>query len=120
MEDRIIPCAIAFVLACLATWWGVVALGVFTTLPLWSPVFVLGVVAGYLITGAYWWLFIGTPPAWVRMLLWVSSFIVQTSWLLSYLLFGELPLSPLHAWWLLASIGSLVALAFEPNRTVAA
>jgi hypothetical protein len=115
------PRVIAVLLAIGGIFWGVLLLPLIPHAehPI-RPLLVFG--PGYLVTVAYLVRAITTPPLRYRQVIWVLSILVQGGWLaldIVDILGKEEPTTRLtnansmDAWWLIATVGSAVALMME-------
>jgi hypothetical protein len=106
-------------LAIIATLWGVYCL-FFIAFGAWPAVLVL--VPGYALTAGYYWRGFGKPSfGWARAI-WLSSLVVQGTWLAVALCWGK-PRNAsewiLVAWWALASAYSAIGFLLERRRPAA-
>jgi hypothetical protein len=110
--------AIAAVLAIGGAFWGVALAGLFNSEgdPGRVLIFCLTAGPGYLITLGYLLRAVWYPPLPVSVVIWMSSIVVQGTWLMIGLSDGKLSLFLL--WWLGAFLASGVALWLEFRQDI--
>lgn len=108
---------IAAILFFLAMGWGLLLVLMF--MPFYSFAqlffFVLILGPGYLLTAGYGYRSFCFPALVVRQQLWIASILVQGLWLLMLGISGGPTI--FSAWWLFATVASVVALVSEPAET---